>query len=492
MPSKLQAFEFHYIWQSMSAMLPHSAIIDRRLWLIAALIPLLFMAIYGLSGFRGLYGQDSYAYLLYSKAIYDALHGAVFSGHWHWPALYPMLGAFLSLSGLSAQWALIFVNMLALVVLFLSCAAILNRHYPKQEPLIIFYLMVFLCLSPFLLRTALSIMSECSAMACLYLCLYFACFSTHPARAIPLCFFAALACCSRYAMLLLVLVPLLYAFIRGFRKGSYVFWGIGLLLAGFILYVQFDVVRKAMGGFQAGAWLEDWSLLNLVKQDFVNEDGRQYFRLPNLLQLAYVCLHPGFLFCGAVLIFYVRRKDFDLPKAILAITACVYLLFIAGFPTQNPRLLLPAFPLMLLFLFPAFQRLTTVSWIKRFPLLIGAMALLVQLLLCIRAFAPMVKREQMEKNIAGALQRLPPERTLYSSGLDGALHVYGVRNPLKNIYLETFTTYEKNAYLLINPAELQEQWMGSKPYRNWKKMEAQCHLVKLLELEGGWVLYELR
>ena len=63
------------------------------LWIV---LPVLLLIGNLLAGFNGLYGQDSFEYLRYSRALHHYLSAGVLPGPFHWPLFYPLSGALLS------------------------------------------------------------------------------------------------------------------------------------------------------------------------------------------------------------------------------------------------------------------------------------------------------------------------------------------------------------------------------------------------------------
>ena len=141
------------------------------------IIPAVFLfLVYRIIDFNGLYGQDSFDYLRYSRAIHDFfLHGTV-PGSFHWPVLYPFAGAIVSFvvpDVLSLQ----VVSLLSYgftIVFLLKILDLISIERSQDSTL---FILLFFALSPFILRYSSSAMSDPLALLfisgfCYYYLLY--------------------------------------------------------------------------------------------------------------------------------------------------------------------------------------------------------------------------------------------------------------------------------------------------------------------------------
>ena len=71
----------------------HFFLSEIRTWI---LFPVLLLIFNLLTGFNGLYGQDSFEYLRYSRELHEYLSGGELPGTFFWPVLYPLSGAVVS------------------------------------------------------------------------------------------------------------------------------------------------------------------------------------------------------------------------------------------------------------------------------------------------------------------------------------------------------------------------------------------------------------
>ncbi len=101
----------------------------------------------------------------------------------------------------------------------------------------------------------------------------------------------------------------------------------------------------------------EWSPWHFFQTNFATQQGVLRYWLPNGLYIFSIIGHPGLFLLVAVLFLVSRKTDLHLSsKKIIMAGLIGYLVFIAGLPHQAVRLLLPAYVLLLLLLFPAWDR----------------------------------------------------------------------------------------------------------------------------------------
>ncbi|MBL7797477.1 MAG: hypothetical protein JNJ90_13360 [Saprospiraceae bacterium] len=106
----------------------------------------------------------------------------------------------------------------------------------------------------------------------------------------------------------------------------------------------------------APIWL-DWSVFNFFKSTFVRGELTESYTLPNLAYLFYPLVHPGFCLTLPALLLLFKKTDVHLySKRVLALSLLLFLVYQSGLPMQNPVGLLPGYVILLLLLFPAWDR----------------------------------------------------------------------------------------------------------------------------------------
>lgn len=101
----------------------------------------------------------------------------------------------------------------------------------------------------------------------------------------------------------------------------------------------------------------DWALANFFKNTFAEHGRAATYLLPNAAYLLYPIAHPFFCLTLPALFLLFKKTDVHLyAKRLLAWSLVVFLLFVGGLPQQNLGNLLPAYLVLLLLLFPAWDR----------------------------------------------------------------------------------------------------------------------------------------
>lgn len=108
--------------------------------------------------------------------------------------------------------------------------------------------------------------------------------------------------------------------------------------------------------YLAPIWL-DWSVFNFFKSTFVRGGMVESNTLPNIVFLFSPLVHPGYCLTLPALFLLFKKTDVHLySKRILALSLLVFLVYQGGLPTQNLVGLLPGYVILLLLLFPAWDR----------------------------------------------------------------------------------------------------------------------------------------
>ncbi|MEQ1745422.1 MAG: hypothetical protein ABMA02_08355 [Saprospiraceae bacterium] len=163
---------------------------------------------------------------------------------------------------------------------------------------------------------------------------------------------AALAVFLRWDMAALLALPAVALLLELGRRRQWA-WLIGTVLIGgavwvFAFWAQPDRV---------GSEWREWSLLNFFKSTFERHGYTTPYRLPNGAFVLAPLAHPAFCLTLPALFFLFKKTDVYLyAKRVLALSVLLFLLYQAGVPTQDSLRLLPAYVLLLLLLFPAWDR----------------------------------------------------------------------------------------------------------------------------------------
>lgn len=463
---------------------------------------LLLLALRLLSGFNGLYGQDSHEYLRYAGRLAAFLKSGTPPGDYFWPVNYPLWSALLSLLIPSGMWAAQLISMLALLLTVAYTAGVIRLFYPRESTQeITLYLTLALLFSPLMFQGAFLIMSDMLATAMVTAAFY----HTLRYRAgrqnrhfLWLLFWAASAVMTRYACAVLLLVPLLVAAIT-FRerfRWPILLWGLLIVVLCTLPHLLIRPGHPA--AFLGHSWLQSWNLGNWFSNEFSTADGRQTYRFSNLLFYLGYFYHPAFIFFGAILLAaaglaWWRSASLSAPAgpAILMAALLIYSLFLAGIPFQSLRFLMPGFPLVVVLLYPGFRlfhqylrRRRGARW------LLAGIIIVAQAALVHKYSAAIRHSNQLEQQIAHEMLRHPGPR-LYTFWIDPALRTYGVGNPITNLWEVKLSQVETPALLLFSEEKFAGQWSGLNPMLNWQFLQQHYHLDPLQRFSDGWQLFRI-
>lgn len=467
---------------------------EQRSYLLFGIAMLaILLAIRFLLDFNGLYGQDSHEYFRYARRWREFLLGGEHPGDYFWPVNYALYGAMLSLLLPFGSFPMQLLSIGAFVLLCIYTSLIIRFFYPAaNRQLVSIYVFLFLFLAPFLFQSSLLVMSDMSAafftLAAIYHILQYREEARFRHFALIL-FFSASAMMTRYLTGPVLLLPLLL-FAGDFRRNfrwDYLFAGIGI--AVLCCFPHLFVRGTASGDFIAHNWLLNWHPRHWFMRSFTTIEGQAAYPMPNIFYGFSNFFYPGFLFAGIILLAFFRPPKNRLLILLFAIPLLIYGLFLSGIPIQNMRYLLLTFPLILVLLFPAAERISSYMSPAIRPLLIVAI-ILIQAILIQKYSTHIYRANQVEKQVAAALQKYN-EAPLYTFAIDGALRSYGVENDIVNLWEQKLDLAEAGALVLFAPERFQQQWQDENPMINWRFLQENYSLEVMEDLPDGWRLYRI-
>jgi hypothetical protein len=447
-------------------------------------------------GFNGLYGQDSYEYLRFSKALMVFFQTGKEPGSFFWPIGYPLAGALVGLIIQNVQVAMLVVTIISSVLTFIFLHKTLLLFYEKEEKEIRLFLILFFCLSPFVFRSSLVIMSDMMTVAGISVAFYYYFyFFKHKKSTSFLLFiiFASLSITIRYVAIVVLFIPLISLFGIALRSKKNVCVVSGIFISLVVFIPHLYLKSNAPLAFVRHDWVTQWSVLNLFRNVFVTADGFHHYSLINAVYVFSNVVYPGYLFAGVIFLCFFKKENFTtIQVKIILASFFLYALFLSGMPIQNQRFLLLSYPLVLLLFYPSFILIIQKNNIRNyFKIIVGAVVL-IQIILLYRAFLPQYRLNKQEREIVVAVKKYPNHTIIYTSGMEGALGAYGAMQERKSLYLERLSSVQPGSLLLVNPPELEAQWQGKNPERNWDFIKTHYTLRKLETLPNGWELYEIQ
>ncbi len=473
---------------------------EYRLYMLLFVVILCFTSI---TGFNGLYGQDSYEYLRFTNVLINWGKNGINPGNDYWPVLYPVCAAIFSLI-FKPLLSLQLVSIISLVLTGIYLENILKTLYKAETRLIRFFVFSFFLLSPYPLRTSLTAMSDS-------LCLFFVTAATYYFFKyrqeksnnffMGFTIFAAAATSTRYSAFVVILIPAMVTVNYFYKQFSLRFFLLSGMAIIFILLPYVLVHRDSPADFLHHDWLQNWSLRNIFRSSFESQNGNETYAFPNILYCFFNLIHPAYCFAGVVFLIGTFKsfikKNISSFQWISITSLLFYSLFIAGLPFQNLRFLLLSVPFAMILFFPIFVEIAAIFKKKINPFILSSilpLTILIQSLLFARVFIPFEHDNKIEKQISGELLKYDTA-TLYTFSLDGPIRYYGFKGKIIDMWeveLDTLSPTSESAIVLFNEKQFSDEWKNKNPMLNWGYLNKKYQLRKLMDLPDKWELYSMK
>ena len=457
-------------------------------------IPILLLLIIRSIGFDGLYGQDAYEYLRYTRALSSFMQEGISPRDYFWPIYYPLLGAILTYITSNTTLILQLISILSMGVATIYVYNIILLIYTKKRDAFIYAFIFFLC-SPMVFKMGLLVMSDMLAMVFIVLCFYHSLnyIRDHFLKSLYLGFiFGVCAIMTRYASFVLLLPLALYIFYILITRRRHLFHCIFLVvLLSILISPHLYIKGHNSFSFIEHNALSKWSVLNFFKNSFITDQGYTAYRFPNIIYAFSNLFHPRYFIIGSILLpIFLLKKVYVKSQFILIVSIIFYSFFIAGIDTQNPRFLLLSFPLILIVIFPAFVFLLEKISSKKIKYISASLLIILQLVISIKGMNPILERNTLEKQVAKQIESYQ-KNTLYSFDIDIAMQGRDLDFNYKNLWIEAYQEFEEQALVLFHPTKFNKQWEDKNPMLNWHKIQKKYQLKILEECYGGWKLYQI-
>lgn len=455
---------------------------------------LIWIVVYFGFSFDGLYGQDAYEYLRYTKVLKTFLTTGQFPGDYFWGVYYPLFGSLLSFIIQNPIIALQLISVFSLIVTAIYIHKTIQLLYDSEKDVLI-YTALFFMLSPMVFKMGLLVMSDMLSTVLTALCCYHF-LKYYKLEIVKNIYFAAIfgviAILTRYACVVLILPFAFYSLFIIAKRKQFLHL-IPLLLISIILALpHFFVKSQNPAAFLNHTWLQEWSATNFFKRSFDTPDGIENYGLPNIFYAFSSVFHPRYLPFGIpFLILFLMKKQRVNYVFLLLIAYSLYGLFLAGIPFQNSRFLLIAFPFLIVLFYPCFVRILETGIIKKNKNLLLIFVAIIQLSLCVYSLKTVFALNKFEKQMVVELKPFQ-NNTLYSFDVDIALKGRGVKFDYKNLWVKKYDSFQKNALVLFHPTKFNEQWKNKNPMLNWESLQTETKLKKIKNLPEGWILYQIQ
>lgn len=453
--------------------------------LIFSGIAFMIWAVFFVLDFNGLYGQDSHAYLAYSKELSKSFSTGVAAPPFFWPKLYPLLGALLHFSGLTHLLALKLISFVALISAVTISYRLCLRLFGTSS---ILYFIIGGFTQIYFVRSGYLVMSDmlAAALCLLVISCFFAYKNEQQTIYLLGVILAALAAVFvRYAVVPLLALPVLLTFVdwlKSMKRFIQLSISIGAtILLVIVVYFNNQLIQETL--YQLG----DWSLKHAFSRTIASRDGIAVNTVPNSLYVFGNFFHLGYFSFGILLVPFYKHLT-NQSKWILVFCA-VYLFFLVGLNMQNYRFLLLTHLPIWIALFPAFKAM--IQWSKKGAYLIITSWIVLNIGFACYSFSKTLKAHRLEREVVASIKKHSKNESIYSFFVDQSFPSYGITNKVHNFFMEDYSQFETGALVVFNEQQFKQQWKGHRVMNNWNRLCASKELDTLEVLTDNWIIYRI-
>ncbi len=487
-------------------MLRFRPLLPLLLFLFALLVRL---ALAAKTQFDGLYGQDAFAYFYYALDLRAATAAGQSPPPFAWPIGYPMLVA-LAVSMIGSQASA------GQIVSLLTGAAIAPLVYLlvlAVRPQAYLGGMVAGALTAVAAELTLYSLAAMSDAAGLFWATLSAWLLLRYLSRWQMGWLAAAAAALSLAIMTrwvygLLIIPWGVAALLAAQE-AHLPWRRGAAAAATALLIGIALIGSQFIGDIGGEWSHTvdlrvvrWHPANAFKSAVQNSDGFFDYGRPTALYYLLPGGHPAYifpLFTPFLLIgLWVVRWQRPTFIALLVGWPLTIYLFLAGMAWQNWRFPLALFPPLLVLVGLGLDWLWVRLAVRWRPLLLAycVAVLLGSALWAVRDVGNFAAWANQNRQIALDIgQQLPPDVTLLAFGLTATVQHYTAVDT-REIFLLTaadlqeIVREEATVYLLINPDNVQSQWVGKSPAQNLAWLQSHTRLTPIAQYDD-FVLYQI-
>ncbi|WKZ38524.1 MAG: hypothetical protein QY328_09690 [Anaerolineales bacterium] len=450
------------------------------------------------SGFDGLYGQDAFAYLDYTKQILEL----DLAGPFYWPLGYPALAAFGTLfvrdPVVGAQAVNVLFGALLPLLIYQIIGLVLDALGFKDVVLFKVLGGFIAALAGQLIHSSVVIMSDMSALFWALLSLYALLQLNRSSSWVWLYLFIlplALAIATRWLYAGLLLPFSIYFVIAHYsllRSSRFVLFAIlSLLLIG----LQFVFSQNSAEPVLGHIWLENWNLSYAFQTMFDTPDGRFQYRWPPLVFYASPLFHPYYLFPLLTPFVLAGMWRLRASRVLIPLGGWVMMLylFLIGIPFENFRFGLAFFPPVIIFAVvglavPPFS-------LRRWILTAVFVSLIASVPFTYKGLSALFDLKSRELGYASYVEKMTsPGSTVITFSATLTLDHYTDVEPV-DLYVQSPVTLQalmdsasQPVYVFVQIENLETQWVGKAPLVNYLWLRDSFALREIGTYDD-WVLY---
>jgi 4-amino-4-deoxy-L-arabinose transferase-like glycosyltransferase len=453
--------------------------------------------------FDGLYGQDAFAY--FDQAVAISTTGTP-PLNFFWPDGYPLLSAFsmmiIGRTALAGQ----LVSVLCGAALAPLACLLARELFPQAHPRAGLIAGLIVAVAGQAILSSIVIMADILALFWATLSAWLLVSAWRRSRSgwwlIGAGLTLAMAIITRWLFVVLVPAFGLYALYQIQRHHRW--WRLIALpiISGALIVLPQVLLSLNRPEGLVHSWLLGWNPVNAVRRQFDNVDGHFEYKLSTGVFYTEPAGHPAYLFplLGLAALWGIYRlwgnRDWGALILLIGWGGAVYL-FLAGIPYQNFRFGLTLYtPIVLLAGLG-----TSDLWDRvRVRWIVPAMTALSLIGMLLWAY-PMLNDFLTQQNQTKAIvyqvaQSLPPDATLVTFGLTLTAQHYTHLDVIELFNqtadsLDALTRDRSQTFLLIDVANIDQQWRGREPDVNVRWLHDHTTLIPITSYQS-YTLFQVR
>lgn len=434
--------------------------------------PIILLIVYRVGfSFDGLFGQDAYAYFDRARV----LSGSDAVLPYFWPDGYPYLGALLgSIMDLSLAMQLVCAISVGITAVLAIKTYEIKRVALAEATQFIIGL-IFLALSPLVIKHSVVIMSDALAMLAIAWVIYITSHAFSWLRFSLLVAVVLMAFMVRFPTVALTL-PLLVVWLWKNKVNVLTYIGVLIPVGAMVLFWR---SFNHSGLYESAA--SSWSVMNMFSSEFLGDQGHLKYTFPNVVNVLGVFWNPKFGLLGLLLIYsWIKQRRIGRPMMLICVV--VYLLFIAGVPVQNDRFLLLVLPVLIVMGLESIQ-------IEGRTMAAGIVLLgIVNLGVGHYLMEHPRSRSQLEKKLSNSLEGVKGD-AVYTFDVDVALKIRLPQKRYFNLWEKEYDYIMPADLLLIHESWTSGQWKETNVSKNISQLK-QTDMRMIEDLGEGWKLYQ--
>lgn len=448
----------------------------------------IFVTLSFVFGFNGLYGQDPHEYLRYSQALVDSHFNS--AGDFHWPKLYPAIGALLGHLGIPVLIALQSISLLACLGILWFAQKSINLIHKSNGT---WLLLLGSASEVYFVRSGMIIMSDVLCAFWIMGAFYWYLKSIrniHFKYLLLLILFAILAIFTRYAAIPLMAPILIHILVKSLITSN--FWRKLVILGAIVGLALFVFCTNDQILSQITDRFNEWNFSNLFNITHHRKGRLETNWVPNVLYIFSNFAHLGFLSFGILLLIWIRKWSWIYIEMWIAIF--VYLIFIGGLEIQNQRFMVITHLPVLVLIYPAFKELWDWLQSRKLTVIFVVGVLVFNTAFFYYSFSKTYKAHRLEKEVVEAIKSIRTDEkvTIYSFYVDQSFPSYGIDNPVKNMWMMEKPDFERGALVVFNPELFEKTWKDHQLMKNWTYLNGNYTLEVLLTLRNNWKIYRIK